>query len=507
MAARKSRRRADASTEPPVPCTAQSSPAGLGSFRGKGAKHAARCGGPLAPFALARMPPPPLTGAKRFRAGLGDVPLAHAEAKATRSERAACALAALLPIESAAFILSDPLEDVLARDPDMVAGQVIRVLATAGAVSLDGAYSVLGRLLQWARTHHPAASAITGSVVTDFLAANPPSAAVTGGITWLRDWCGLDLPARAPCLRPFRGRAPATSHAKETFTLRILLGLEALADAHPSPFVRGHAAAWAFLALHALRVEQSLSLVINSFVPYSFQGGVLRVTVASTVWDKSPDPSKRRPRPVWGIFEGIERGDAFYDALFEMLSGMEETRCLLRDTDSPSGDPTRASEWIRSPVLAPARRTASLQSLLTLPPISMSPSRAGDFGGHAAKRFLLNIAEVSPLFSPHEASELGRFSHSTAQCPDLVPSQAMLRAHELSASVLPGIYAGKAKVAAVFAVLAKAHGAIRAAAARAAASPELLDDSVCWDPQGPFSVESAHLPWASLAQPAPRVIR
>ena len=89
------------------------------------------------------------------------------------------------------------------------------------------------------------------------------------------------------------------------------MGLEELAECHPSPFVRGHAAGWAFLALHALRVEQSMDLVINSFVPFAFGGETLRITVASTAMDKHPDPRKRRPRlpsPGVGHFRGYPQG-------------------------------------------------------------------------------------------------------------------------------------------------------------------------------------------------------
>ena len=183
---------------------------------------------------------------------------------------------------------------------------------------------------------------------------------------------------------------------KESFTLRILLGLEAIAAGHASEFVRGHAAGWAFLALHALRVEQSMDLSINAFVPFEWRGWKGRITVAATARDKHPDPLASRPRPVWGTIEGLLEGDAMSRALCAMLSGAEEARCVLRETDL-----AWATQWRRRGGCAPGSsrsrsRAASLYALLQLPPISMARDRAARFGGHAAKRFLLNVALASP---------------------------------------------------------------------------------------------------------------
>ena len=49
------------------------------------------------------MPPPPITEAKRARAGLSGVPITHQESTAVKAEREARALVALLPYGSTPF--------------------------------------------------------------------------------------------------------------------------------------------------------------------------------------------------------------------------------------------------------------------------------------------------------------------------------------------------------------------------------------------------------------------
>ena len=302
------------------------------------------------------------------------------------------------------------------------------------------------------------------------------------------DHCGLDLPSGwAAALRRFRRPPPRGHHAKESFTLRILLGLEPIAAGHASEFVRGHAAGWAFLALHALRVEQSMDLSINAFVPFEWQGWKGRITVAATARDKHPNPLAARPRPVWGTMEGLLEGDAMSRALCAMLSGAEEARCVLRETDARTGNPVEATRRVCFGIESQSRRTASLHALLQLPLISMAWDRAALFGGHAAKRFLLNVAQASPVVSPMEANDLGRFSRSSAQSEGMVPVQAMLEAHELRASTLPDVYARQAIVQCAFGLIAKIHVVLREAALASREHPELLEDDVCWGPEGPFA--------------------
>ena len=289
-------------------------------------------------------------------------------------------------------------------------------------------------------------------------------------------------------MRPYRGGGSASDHDKESLNLRVALGLELLMLEHPSALVRGHAAGWHALAKLVLRFEQGSSCVINSFITHSYGGRDFTVCLGSVLRDKHPDPSKQRPRPVWGILDGCLSGDAPRRELAATLEGAAGSRSLLLDTDSPSGDPShpRATRFVCSPISSHWRATMSLQGLLRL--IGMPPELVRLHKPHAAKRFLLNVAEASPdAFTDVQANALGRFSQSTAQQPDLEPVEAMLRQHELAAAVLPSIYAGKAKVSRAFDLLARAQLVLERAAQRALGDPSCLPHTGGWSADGPFA--------------------
>ena len=222
----------------------------------KGSKHASLCAGPFV-AALARMPPAPLQGAKRAAAGLADVTLRREDEVKAKRERAARALVAILPPEAAMFILH-------AREPDPrpaagVAEDLVDLLKEHGEGALNSAAGALGRLLTLVMDECPSDSTLTGVHVKRFLEKVPPSAAFGKGVTFLRDWCGVDLPARGPTMRPAAkaARAPSTRNDTEEMDLMLYIGLEVISLNHPSPFAAGHAAGWAFLARHSLRFEQS----------------------------------------------------------------------------------------------------------------------------------------------------------------------------------------------------------------------------------------------------------
>jgi hypothetical protein len=413
-----------------------------------GSMHANVVGGPYA-CVLDSMPPLPPTGRKRIAAGLGNVPLRHDEMVDVKRERAARSLIALLSPANAAFVLDEPLSSVEAQPPGTVAKALVGALKQYGESSLCGAASALGRLLTWVQAHKPPGTIVGGLVAGEFLDALPRESrdSVQMHFRWLHDWCGSQLPVRGAVCRAARVGHSVSSNDKESFGLFIIIGLEDIAALHPSRFVRGHAAAWLFLALHALRVEQSRGCFINAWA----LRGVFQITLAAVLHDKHPDPSKRRPRPVWGCFDGFVHPGKARSALVDSLTGAESVGCILRDTDSRSGDPSTATAWIASGVESTSRIDASIQSLLQMHPICLSHEQASRYHGHSAKRFLLNVAEAAPSLSlSADGVEFGRFGGSTAQNTDLEPTQAMLRQHELRSAQLPSIYAGKAKVETVF---------------------------------------------------------
>ena len=119
---------------------------------------------------------------------------------------------------------------------------------------------------------------------------------------------------------------------------------------------------------------------------------------------------------------------------------------VLLDTDSPSGSPLGATEWVACPLDSQSRVDASIHDLLQLEPIGLSADQASAYHGHSAKRFVLNFMDASPEFDAHDSNEFGRFSGSTAQQNDLAPVAAMLHQHSLRAAVLPDIYATSSRV-------------------------------------------------------------
>ena len=311
---------------------------------------------------------------------------------------------------------------------------------------------------------------MTGSVVTDFLKSVPESSRQTkvAQFQWLRDECGLALPSRmAPCNRRFRrGVSPGSSNSTAPFGLSIVMGLEWIATHHSSPFVRGHAAAWFSMAMLAMRHEQARQCVINAVVEHSSDEAAVQIVCASVEVDKNPDPTKASSRPAWGVLSGLVYPGGVLTALRGMLRGREGTNSLFLDTDSPSGDPSLADGWLSMSVESPKRADASLHSLLQMHPISMTSVEAGAYHGHAAKRFILSVAEESPEFDAPAQNEIGRFSGSLAQSDDLVPTAELLRRHELRCSVLPAIYARHTRVGRAFDLLARMQRVIASVALR-----------------------------------------
>ena len=236
----------------------------------------------------------------------------------------------------------------------------------------------------------------------------------------------------------------------------------------------------------ALRAEQASACVINATSEHTYDGAAFTIMVLAVLLDKNPDPAKRTQRPAWAcVDELVSPPGAIMEALSSSLDGAEGVQCLLRDTDSPTGDPTHplTTRWIQAPIVENTRVVASIQGLLRA--LGVDQRTAGGFQGHAAKRFPLNAAKASGRFSDPELNEIGRFGGSTAQSADLTPIASMLQAHTLRCKVLPGIYAGKAKVASAFDLLARLQLELRAATGRAmqgVAAPVVGG----WGADGPF---------------------
>ena len=480
------RRRNDAPTGSKVAC--QMPPhTSSGVWKGPGSKHAAKVGGPFAEFALAGIPHTLPQGAKRHAAGLMDIPLTNHALRENNQRRAACVLVALLPRETAPIVLSIPQRRLDSLGTEAVAKLLVDNLASHGASSLSNASSVLGRLLTFAADTFPSDHELDGGHVKEWLDSIHVSSAISRGITWIRDYTGLDLPARgASAKRQGRSSGTLRRNDKESFSLVYMMGLEFLARHGETQYIRGHAAALYFLAQHALRAEQAAAFVINGYVEHVYGSETFVITCGAILNDKNPNPAKCGPRPCFGCTDALAGGDGVRTALADMLLGREGVRCLMLDTDSADGGCAGATTWLSAPLKGTRLQNAirGISSILRLP-----DEYARTLHGHSGKRWVPNVCTASPALTSGDAHEAARFSGSTAQKSDLRPTEAMMQTHNARISLMPDIYANKANLAAVFDAICKIQIAIRGAADHARRDPSLIFlDERGWGNKGPFQL-------------------
>ena len=416
---------------------------------------------------MAAMPPPPLVGRKRAAAGLTDVPLPRCDKRSLEQERAARALVAILPYGCAGFVLQDPDSDFVdSSEPGDVAQAMVDVLAPFGVSSLNAAASALGAFFTWMHCRHPGVQRVHGQHFALYLREVKISRGAATAFKWLRDWCGIDNPSRGAVFRGVGGGS-SRSNPKESFSFRVLLGFEEIAATDPSEFVSGSAAALFLLCVAALRCEQASDACLVAVVPHSFRALSGSILVAACARDKNPDPEKASSRPIWAGVTGLRHPGAVESALTRMLARTAEVGCILPDTDSLSGDPRSAGRWMLTPLAPGARTDRLIHSLLTHPAIGMTAEQASRFHGHSPKRFTQNVCKAATSLDDGDAHELGRFSGSSAQNADLVPSEAMLRRHSLQCAVLPDMYARAARVEKCMDRLLRFEDVLRRALARA----------------------------------------
>jgi hypothetical protein len=193
-----------------------------------------------------------------------------------------------------------------------------------------------------------------------------------------------------------------------------------------------------------------------------------------------------RPRPRWAIIDDLYldqangASDAVRLALTNMLTGAEDVKCLILETNSKSGDPSTATSWVMSPLEQASRVDASLQGLVKL--MGAPPEVYSTLHAHSFKRFMLNVAESSPALSmATDGQELGAFSMSTSQKPELEPTADLLLRHELRASALPNLYASKSAVQSLLDRLGRVEAVLTKARDSAAGRDTALPFLDGWD--------------------------
>ena len=221
------------------------------------------------------------------------------------------------------------------------------------------------------------------------------------------------------------------------------------------PFTeRAHAAVAAallFCSFSCNRCEQA-----NSCAFERFAGGYLHGVL---LLDKHPNPEKRQARPFWMRVAGFDGSRAWFDFLLGVLAGVESGCFVFRDFDSGRGDPQEATRFLNSPLVG-ERLVLAIRCVLVRV-CDMSWLVAGRWAKHAARHFLMEVAGArgEPAL---RAVEIGRWSGSTAQDPDLAPSAQLARRHQLRAGVMPEAYAPLAKVARVCGIVGDQMGALDA---------------------------------------------
>lgn len=96
-----------------------------------------------------------------------------------------------------------------------------------------------------------------------------------------------------------------------------------------------------------------------------------------------------------------------------MLRGVEDQHFLLRATNSPDGNPFRATAWTDGPETR-ARATVPLRALLAAGPYAIPKEIALTALLHGGKRFLVNAGRAA-LMSVAERGEVGAWAGSRAQ--------------------------------------------------------------------------------------------
>jgi hypothetical protein len=310
------------------------------------------------------------------------------------------------------------------------------LVEVSGVGAVESATSAWGNFLAWVIENKEPGTVISGSVFTDYFKAHPASAATSHGLVWLYDHAGIKVPSRCVTGKAIsNSAAPVTTRRNQEGELHVLMRLEHLASLNVgdvsadgrvvTEFTRCHAAGYAFMMRAALRYKQSVGCVINAIVPFLFQGRRFSVAMASTLKDKNKNKKKQFPRPVWCVVTALDGSSCIIDRLTDMLHGTERFRCIIRDTDSKSGDPRDATAWVKSPILSSSRIDHDLKGTLEA---AGCPGEAEAYRHHFAKRFTLSAARRAECFSPAELNEIGRFSGSVAQQEQLMPTAAMLQA-------------------------------------------------------------------------------
>ena len=238
---------------------------------------------------------------------------------------------------------------------------------------------------------------------------------------------GMTLPLAQSCPRREPGRkvrAPTPA-----FTVGMVFQMynfvNAVAGApSPSHSEMAHAsvaAAILFACFSCNRCEQANSCFFDGECD-GFLHGVI-------VLDKHPDPLKRKSRPFYMRLAGPDGKTVWFEFLKRVLGGVEGGCFVFRDYEgSASGDPSLSTGYRNNPLVG-HRLVHAIQCVLVRV-CGLSSADAKLYAKHSSRHFLMEVsgARGEPAIV---AIEIGRWSGSTAQDPDLAPAERHVMRHQL----------------------------------------------------------------------------
>jgi len=177
---------------------------------------------------------------------------------------------------------------------------------------------------------------------------------------------------------------------------------------------------------------------------HSVRGGVVH---GACDLDAKIGAAEQTGKPFWTSERDVRGSRAWLDALSVMLGGVKGECYMLRATNSPTGDPFRATAW-RDKEETSARARVALRALLQVGPGAVSLAIAAPMGMQSGKRFLPNVGRGAGTPRP-ELNEIGAWAGSRAQGArvETAPEAASEAAHEMAGlysreaadEVVPGI--------------------------------------------------------------------
>jgi len=226
----------------------------------------------------------------------------------------------------------------------------------------------------------------------------------------------------------------------QPFSPDAIQKLEAYATNKDSPPEKAHITGGiVFCILCCLRMAQSQDCWLTGIV----SGKYLRGFVSK---DKHPNPMKQVSRPFFGVLHGL-RGRGWFDVWWSRASKTRRGRFVFEDfTLNGQGILT----WLAAPMSY--RKLLPLMRQVLVDACVCTASQAKGFTLHSARHTLPLVASLRGV-SSNDRQEIGRWSLSVAQTPQMRPIQGVIRRHEIAAAELPDRYAQEADPSFVFDIM------------------------------------------------------